>query len=415
MNKIKLIRPMYAERFRCIGPACEDSCCIGWTVAIDRDSYEKYQAIPAGPLRSLIDANIVRAPENAAGARPGEFAQIRLTPPELRCPFLSHESLCRIQVERGEGFLSQVCSTFPRATHTIDGQVDRTLTLSCPEAARIVLLDPHLLVETVNAARPVPWDQAAADASAPRSYFWPIREFLIALIRNRSYPLWQRMFLLGTFCRRLEAIAHGQLDRGVSALLSDFSFAVAAGNLRASMEAIPADLALQLNTLVELLKLRVNNVQLSPRLMETLKAFIHAIQMETATTLDNQIARYGSAYRNYYAPFFEKHPYILENYLLNAIFGGLFPFGAKLFDPAAAQQPAREFALLATKFALIKGLLIGVAGFHREAFSAEHAVRTIQVVFKHFEHNPKQLDQAHQLLVSRGLDNARGLTMLLRN
>jgi lysine-N-methylase len=131
--------------------------------------------------------------------------------------------------------------------------------------------------------------------------------------------------------------------------------------------------------------------------------------------MDKQVAKYASSYQRYYAPFFEKHPYILENYLINTIFRELFPYGETVFDPAATQEPERQYTLLATKFALIKGLLIGVAGCHQEAFSTEHAVQTIQAAFKHFEHNPNHLDQACQLLVSKKLDNAHGLTMLLRN
>jgi lysine-N-methylase len=166
---------------------------------------------------------------------------------------------------------------------------------------------------------------------------------------------------------------------------------------------------------VELVKLNVDNLQSSPRFHATLKEFIKGAFDETETSMDKQVAKYASSYQRYYAPFFEKHQYILENYLINTIFKEQFPYASKDFDPAATQEPERQFTLLAIKFALIKGLLIGVAGCHQEAFSTEHAVQTIQVVYRHFEHNPKQLSQAYQLLVSKKLDNAHGLTMLLRN
>jgi lysine-N-methylase len=415
LRKTKLILPEYSQHFRCIGSACEDICCVGWQVFIDQATYEKYQAIPAGPLRVLIDDNIVRAPENAEGSSPANFAQIRLQAPLHVCPFLSAERLCRIQAEYGESYLSQVCSTFPRIHQTIDNLLNTSLTLACPEAARLVLLNPDLLAENIKNARQIAWDEAAADANGPGAWFWPLREFALGLIRNRAYPLWQRMFLLGTFCRRLDAITHGKLNRGISPLLRDFSAAAGSGSLRASMETIPADLALQLNILVELVKLNVDNLQSSPRFHATLKEFIKGAFDETETSMDKQVAKYASSYQRYYAPFFEKHQYILENYLINTIFKEQFPYASKDFDPAATQEPERQFTLLAIKFALIKGLLIGVAGCHQEAFSTEHAVQTIQVVYRHFEHNPKQLSQAYQLLVSKKLDNAHGLTMLLRN
>ena len=415
MRKTKLILPEYSQHFRCIGPACEDICCVGWKVAIDQATYEKYQTIPAGPLRVLIDANIVRAPENAEESPPADFAQIRFLPPLRLCPFLSAERLCQIQVEHGESYLSKICSTFPRIQHNIDKLLNTSLSLACPEAARLVLLNPDLLAESITNARQVTWDDAATDARGPRAWFWPLREFALGLIRNRAYPLWQRMFLLGTFCRRLDAITRGKLDRGIASLLRDFSAAVGSGSLRASMETIPADLTLQLDILVELVRLNMDSIPSSPRFHASLKEFVKGAFVESETARDKQVAKYDSSYQRYYAPFFEKHPYILENYLINTIFNELFPYGTRVFDPAATQDPERQYTVFATKFALIKGLLIGVAGCHQEAFSTAHVVQTIQAVFKHFEHNPKHLDMAYQLLASKKLDNAHGLTMLLRN
>ncbi len=251
------------------------------------------------------------------------------------------------------------------------------------------------------------------------SYFWPIREFAIGLIRNRNYSLWQRMFLLGTFSRRLEAVARGEIKGGFSAMLKGFSAAVALGSLRASIETIPADLTLQLGMVLELVKLRSNYALQTPRLFECIDVFCRGIGYGPESALENLSAEYGKAYERYFAPFFAEHPHILENYLINTMFRMLFPFvvedGAKLLDRRATPEPAREFAFLATDFALIKGLLIGVAGGHKEAFSTEHVVQTIQSASKHFEHNHEVVVKAHQILVEKKLDNAHGLTMLLRN
>jgi lysine-N-methylase len=131
--------------------------------------------------------------------------------------------------------------------------------------------------------------------------------------------------------------------------------------------------------------------------------------------METLIAGYAEACRQHYAPFFRAQPHILENYLVNAIFRRQFPFGPKDGHIVAEPETAREFALLATQFALVKGLLIGVAGFHKEQFSAAHVIHTVQAASKHFDHHPQFLDEAHALLVSTGRDNAHGLTMLLRN
>ena len=71
--------------------------------------------------------------------------------------------------------------------------------------------------------------------------------------------------------------------------------------------------------------------------------------------------------------------------------------------------------MLVTEFALIKGLLIGIAGSRKEAFSADDVVQAVQVVVKHFEHNPQFVAVCLDVLAGKGLDNAHGLTMLARN
>ena len=415
MRQSRIVRPVYAERFRCIGSDCEDSCCCqDWRVDIDRAAYEKYQTIPPGALRTLIDDCVIRSTEVAAASHPDYFAQIRVSP-STPCPLLSADRLCRMQTELGETYLPKVCASYPRRIHTIDSLEESPLSLSCPEAARLVLLDPDLLAS--NEARPheVHWDDGATAAHGLRYYFWPLREFSLGLVRNRAYPLWQRMFLLGSFSRRLNAFAQDPSNRGLPAFLRDFSAAVDAGTLRSSMNGIPADLALQFDFLLRLVAQHLNAVNRNPRMVETLQAFIRGVGYGSEATIEGQRAQYAAAYERYFAPFVLKHPHILENYLLNMIFYRLFPLGAMLFDTADTPEPEREFAELAIQFALIKGLLIGVAGHYHEAFSTRHVIQAVQTAFKHFDHNREFLDQAYRLLTERDLNNARGLTMLLRN
>ena len=411
MRKTSLIRPEYSQRFRCIGPACEDSCCQGWAVNIDRPAYEKYQAVPAGPLRTLLDESIERTPD---AANPLHFARMRMTP-SLTCPVLNEERLCRIHAELGEEFLCHTCATYPRIVSSIDGIEEKALSLSCPEAARLVLLDPDLMTPRSDGGYQMTWDETKLQVRALLPFFWPIREIVFALVRNRVYPLWQRLFLIGTLCRRLDAVARGETDRGVAPVLEGFSAAVAQGSLRTAMETVPADLALQLDMVLQLAGLCRERAQISPRFLETVGAFRQGIGSAPEATMQSLLAAYAAGYDRWYAPFFAAHPHVLENYLINAMFRRQFPFGTRDGKLILEPEMAREFAALSTQFALIKGLLIGVAGFHKDGFSAGHVIFTVQSASKHFEHHPQFLDQMHALLASTGRDNAHGLTMLLRN
>jgi lysine-N-methylase len=88
----------------------------------------------------MIDASVLLMPETV---KPPAFARIRMDEAN-QCPLLSEDRLCRIQAEFGEPFLSHTCATYPRVIHSIGDIRETALTLSCPEAARLVLLNPDL-------------------------------------------------------------------------------------------------------------------------------------------------------------------------------------------------------------------------------------------------------------------------------
>lgn len=411
LRQTRMIQPNYADRFRCTGSACEDNCCSGWVISVDELTRRKYADLPSTPLRTLIDASIRR---DTGGGPKAPFATIQMLPSGL-CPFLSGQRLCRVQMEYGESYLCRTCAEFPRTTHTIDGLEETALTLACPEAARLVLLAPNLFPPPNAPAHQLTWDETLPTATALRPYFWPIREFVIALILNRRYPLWQRLFLVGSFCRRLEALSRGEDSRRFSQILDDFSRAVAAGGLCAAMEGIPADLNLQLEIVLRIIAQRVNGLAIRPRMRQVLETFVEGIGHSRTASFEGQVSRYAHAYQQYYVPFFRRRPRILENYLVNTVLRDVFPFGKKLFKQEAEPEPDNAFAMLAIQFALTKGLLIGVAGERQRRFSAADVVRTVETAFRHFEHNTKFLSDACAMLADRGVADARGLTMLLRN
>ena len=123
-------RPAYYDRFRCLASACPDSCCQQWSVQVDERAEAYYRGLP-GPLgeklRSVLtreDGETVFAVENG------------------RCPLWRADGLCRIQAELGEQALCDVCRDFPRIRHDFGDFAELQLELSCPEAARLILLSP---------------------------------------------------------------------------------------------------------------------------------------------------------------------------------------------------------------------------------------------------------------------------------
>jgi lysine-N-methylase len=422
LPQTKLFRPDYSEDFRCIGPACEDSCCEQWTVHVDQSAFEKYQNLPAGPLRTLLDENVLRipGPAQACGSAAAPFAQIRMNS-SGKCPLLSADSLCQIQVEHGEGLLPHSCATYPRVMYSIDGVTEKALSLSCPEAARLVLLNPQLNTGAGQDAGLREGSDRAPEGDPCQDYFLPIRNAAVALVQNRVYPLWQRLFLLDLLSRRFDDLAPDERRERVPYLLADFEATVASGHLEATIDTLPEDYARQLDLVLLLAGTMLHRSYIRPRFVECIQAFTQGIGNGPGATLESLTAGYRRAHDRYYAPFFQKHPYILENYLVNTIFRCRFPFGRDWMQTGAALSTrstlsmTRESTLLTAQFALMKGLLIGVAGFEREQFSAGHVVHAVQAASKHFEHHTEFLTEAYALLVEKRLDGQLGLAILLRN
>jgi lysine-N-methylase len=411
-----LFKPEYSQSFRCIGPACEDSCCEQWTVHVDQSTFEKFQSLPAGPLRTLIDENVLRSPEpeNAPGGAALAFAQIRMAD-DAKCPLLSTEGLCRVQQEYGESHLPHMCATYPRAFYSVQGETEKALALSCPEAARLVLLDPHLSLNATQGCES-PEGVVVTSGNDPwQPHFWPVRDFALTLVRNRDLPLWQRLFLLHLLSSRVDAIAPGDLNEKVPALLSGFTTAIRSGSLLPGMQALTVDHSKQLDVVLRLAGMLLKRSNLRPRFIECIQAFTQGIGNGPSTTFETLTARYVGAYDRYFAPFFLRHPHILENYLINTIFRCRFPFGSEWARNGTVPSMSRESALLIAQFALMKGLLIGVSGFHREEFSTDHVVHTVQAASKHFDHHLDFLKSAHALLVENRMDGAQGLVILARN
>ena len=408
--------PTYADHFRCIGPACEDTCCQGWSVPIDKAAWEKYQNLPAGPFRILIDESIQRTPASEEREKPAVFAKIRMNSAN-QCPLLTPSRLCAIQAELGEEMLSHACKTYPRILHSTGGTQEAALTLSCPEAARLVLLTPDLLTPNPAAPNPARFpfavNRAEETATQLPPDFHAIRETVLALVRNRAYALWQRLFLLNILCQRLDAIASGEFNCTAIRFLADFHASVSSGSLRTAMDSLPNDPAAQVDVVLRLAGLMLHKSNLHPRFVECVHAFTAGIGNGTTASLESLTAHYNAAQDRYYQPFFRRHPHILENYLLNYLLQNLFPVGRAANSDFAPLTMFDEFLLLATQFALLETLLIGLAGRYQHDFAAEHIVQAIQSYTREVEHYPPVLHSILHHIQGRRLDSLAGMSLLL--
>ena len=127
--------PDFYDSFHCIGGKCPDNCCIGWELDIDDDTYEYYRSVN-GPFGERLRANMSGAEKSSES----ESVSFRLQV-DGRCPFLNAENLCDICLELGPDALCRICTDYPRYSFEWGDAIEKSLTLSCPEAGRLLFLN----------------------------------------------------------------------------------------------------------------------------------------------------------------------------------------------------------------------------------------------------------------------------------
>ena len=253
-------------------------------------------------------------------------------------------------------------------------------------------------------------DQAVRQDGQKFRYFWEVREFCLLLVRDRSYPLWQRLFLLGMFCKRLGEVVGAQQFGLVPKLLHDYAEVTASGKLRGDMDEIPLQASAQVKMLLEVAFGYLQQHQKGLcRIQEHVQDFLQGIGYQPGVQLESCTRNYVEAYTHYYSPLMTENPHLLENYLINHIFRVVFPFGpvpAEVFE-----RPQREWVQLCLEFAVIKGLLIGIAGRFGEAFGSEQVVGVVQALSKSIEHDA----EIGRMINWQGLSDAGCIAALLKN
>lgn len=118
--------PDYYKQFSCIADKCPDTCCGKWQIVIDDDSLEKYEDYN-GEYRDELRRKV--------NWKEGVFRHGR----SGKCAFLRDDMLCDLYIHMGKESLCTTCREYPRHTEEFENVREISLSLSCPEVARILM------------------------------------------------------------------------------------------------------------------------------------------------------------------------------------------------------------------------------------------------------------------------------------
>lgn len=360
----KVLMPEYLDKFDCIGPRCEDTCCRGWTVALDKKTYKKYKKSSNKKLKQLFDESVVRNRNT-----PTEFNYGTIKMDKGICPFLNDKHLCKIYIELGESYLSNTCYFYPRDTKMVNDVVEMSASASCPEITRLALLNPEPMgfVEIdENIKRPFTLNYYLEDTMSldekkdPLYHFWNLRIFMITLLQDRRYSLDERFLLLGLVLKSVSRLQKETLLQNIPMTLEDYQYqfedVIHIKNLlNTSDNSIRVPFS---RSFVE----QISNADIlmnfpNERYAQCVGEIISGLKI-LDKDMDLTYKIYKESYENYYEPYMMEKEYILENYFVNEVFKELYPF-------AKMKSIDESFIMLLTLYNILKFHIIGISSQYK--------------------------------------------------
>lgn len=191
---MKVRVPDYYDNFKCIAGACTDTCCAGWQVDVDDDSFAYYKTIE-GSFGELLHSVMVEG-------KKGEEGQFIIRP-DGRCPFLNDGNLCDLYTALGKEALCRTCEQYPRFTTEYGNIRETGIALSCITAAELILKDnrtPGFVEFEDKEAYP---QLNNIDAEL---YFALVkaRDRIYEICADRKYDIWDRMTAVTFFATDLQ-------------------------------------------------------------------------------------------------------------------------------------------------------------------------------------------------------------------
>ena len=362
-------QPQYVKQFKCDGSKCSAHCCRGWNVFIDKDTYKQYSKLGSKEITSRLQFN---ADRNEYLIDFGGKA----------CPFLNDKKLCRIQLEYGENFLSQTCATYPRVTSAFGQFFERSLTLSCPVAAELILFDPKPLAfefvdvpERIHSPGGKVFLQSIQATDELKAHLIEIQLAMISILQERTLSIDQRLIVLGFFLDRLEEIFADFNEAALTKLITAYE----------SKKFLAEQVPLMLQSISF-------DADKFVRLMSELSDTLPKPVAQTLRQLPNKKS------------FLAEHATFLENYLVNELFLNIYPwrFEGRLMQNFAAFVAEFKLFELITFSATLKGsdkqTLIELIGWFTTHF--DHNDEYKQMPFELFHNMDDPFDMLESLLDS---------------
>ncbi len=393
-----ILKPDYYDKFKCIAGQCPDSCCIGWKISVDKESFCKYRKIK-GEFGTYLNHNVSRDRSAKSNSRYGKISLIKGS----RCSFLDENNLCQIYINLGEEFLCNVCTQYPRDIKRIGDRCEKVMTISCPEVARLILQSEEPMSFTMTEEKTDELDRLGV-TSKPfdkelELFFWNVRMSLIDIAQLREIPTWKRIVFIKQFSDKIQQqIKSKNYSDKLSTTFMEY---VNSEQVRTTLDNIKINRKVKSDFIESLLQFRMSIGTGNNRFI------ILAKQMQEFFSLINDEKINIDHIETQFNEYFLTKEYILEHYMTYYIYDNvMIALWNKDLD--------REICLLSIYYMFIKQFLMVEWYNNDNKLEMSNVINVIYSFSRAIEHNIQFRNALYEKLKENEINNLNYIATFVR-
>ena len=396
-NTYVCLQTEHVKKFHCDGKSCQSLCCRGWGIAIDNAAWKKYKKIKGKAGKSIL-SHIKK--------KDGKH-MIKLRE-DRSCPFLREDFLCSLQHDYGEAYLSDICRTYPRLMRVVDQLLECSLCLTCPVAAKLVLLQ----------GSPMEFEQVeflAKEALDVRFFQWSkglvklpeLQYAAISLLQDRRFSMDQRLIILGFFLEHIQDTEDMEKWSDIVRFYASDDIAEQAPEMFRAIRFYPEQYLKAMFSLVEALYGEKSNLHIWLEGLEDVTRVFGFEGDHIEVPVSSLLSSYEEHYPAAKKELMDHYGHIFENYLVNEFFANMYPFRVE-------GNLVQNYGVFLLGYKLMEFILVAMKANRGAAVDEETLVENISGFANFIDHTPKYLEAIRQEAWKQGAGTAAFLKSLLQ-
>lgn len=398
---MKVLKPFYYDDFKCIANDCIDSCCIGWQINIDENTYKKYKKVK-GVFGKELNNGINRIRSKSSKL---EYGKMKLK--DKRCSMLNEDNLCNVYINLGESYLCNTCKVYPRDINKYGEIYERNLNMSCPEVVRYLVNFKNNFSFNMDEEELSDLDK---DYIVHKSYdenlynlIWDSRSLAMEIIQFKDIEIWKRIIFIKMLTDKVQRLIDEENYENYEKLLNAFRSEITNINIISSLDKIKLVPNVKINFIKSVIdisaKYEIRNDEYGKLIEEYNELFIknndakESIEfiLEKETEFNEYLKEQNNIFENLLI-------YLVYKYFMKALY---------------TKNLNKEINKVVISYAMIKMLLLGRYTANENKLTEEDFIEVLYVFSRVIEHKPGFLNRLYNGIKEAGYDKIAYITILV--